>query len=755
MQKVITDQPRFNPTINIGNYFMNWMSSDPIRKTNKFKIIFSMKQSEIVKNSYEKIVINIKNSKFEKYKKNKNASSTLTSMSEITNKSYSIIKSLQMISTGGERSVTVNLASHLNNAAVNLLKNGYKPEDVPALYGPKRILVSEKKSNEDIASNQEHLYLSPHKISLLNFSLLQKKIHPYKVASEENFDTPEIKVLRNFYLNINDLENDQSKFYVKTQNELRDEIYLTAQIDIPEDFTICDIDFTLYKIGFSNFFYKKTKIFNFSSYLSHKKNIFNSPIINISGDYVSVRQTDEKSPKIEISKKSIFHDTSSTKYETRKISNIDHNKHETIKAQQKKSSLEIIKCSIPDSGKFSAVVNGNIETIDTTGLIVGSMIGDNAILIKLVNPPFDALEFKISKRSMRSNVHSTVMDISAFKSVYSQEVIDRNVKNYEIYEYFVTYKTKNGTIRMSTTSRIHEHVFSGFKGISTQIIPKSTSGDTIAFDIKTSIQKGMEDELLKQLKNQDLYDQYKDSLQSLLDEFSKLIFHKVDRINLSSGVRESFGITSNINFIDDDISRSKYGVSALDSSKNYLYEVYACLGHPKTLIKDSIVKEKKYIGNSIKEYYYNSHKWDHHRSSIYGTVYPLDISGKSFTPNQLEGQNIGLVAGFTANLGSLTKKEDKIYQFQINRISIDKINLQWKVSNFDLYDHFIIVKEVNQKREFLGAFDNFSVIDTIRAIDMGLIRYYIIPIMQNFSCGKIVISNSVTIDPEEFMAYNR
>jgi histone acetyltransferase (RNA polymerase elongator complex component) len=66
------------------------------------------------------------------------------------------------------------------------------------------------------------------------------------------------------------------------------------------------------------------------------------------------------------------------------------------------------------------------------------------------------------------------------------------------------------------------------------------------------------------------------------------------------------------------------------------------------------------------------------------------------------------------------------------------------------YDHFIIVKEVNQKREFLGAFSQFETTDLIKKSDMGLVSYHIIPVFKNYDVGSSLQSNSIILDPQEF-----
>jgi hypothetical protein len=256
---------------------------------------------------------------------------------------------------------------------------------------------------------------------------------------------------------------------------------------------------------------------------------------------------------------------------------------------------------------------------------------------------------------------------------------------------------------------------------------------------------------LQQLKNQNIYDQYKDSLQFLSEEFDKLIFYKIDRVDLSTGIRETFGITSNSFFMDDENSQRQFKVSPRDILKKYLYEIYVILGHPKTLIKDSVIKQNRYVGNAIKEYYYNSHKWDHPKSSQQGTVYSLDNQRKSLTPDQIEGGNIGLTASYTASPSINSQKSN--VNFFIRRLDLNRIQLKWQFETTK-YEYFIIIKEVNKNREFLGSFDSTSYVDLIRSTDMGSIRYYMIPIFENYSPDRVVISNSITIDPEEFSVYN-
>jgi hypothetical protein len=196
------------------------------------------------------------------------------------------------------------------------------------------------------------------------------------------------------------------------------------------------------------------------------------------------------------------------------------------------------------------------------------------------------------------------------------------------------------------------------------------------------------------------------------------------------------------------MTRKKSSVSSLDSNKNYLYEVFVLIKDPKSLIKNNVVKETKYMGNSVKEYYYNSYKWDQKTIST-GVVYSLDPKGNINIPDLIESGNIGSTATYQANISSINSL--KIKNFSISRIDFNKIFLSWMTNgNVEDYDHFIIIKEVNQKREFLGAFSQFETTDLIKKSDMGLVSYHIIPVFKNYDAGSSFQSNSIILDPQEF-----
>jgi hypothetical protein len=158
------------------------------------------------------------------------------------------------------------------------------------------------------------------------------------------------------------------------------------------------------------------------------------------------------------------------------------------------------------------------------------------------------------------------------------------------------------------------------------------------------------------------------------------------------------------------------------------------------------------MGDSGKKrtYAYRPYKWRQPETLRTGTIFAHDEKGGMIGRTVLEDGEIGITATYTlANAIKTYGISDVLAQ----RLDLRKIKVTWNFDNeFLEYDHFILIKEVNKERNFIGAVMSTSYIDVLESEEAGTIIYYVIPVIRDYSIASPSASNAILIDPEELEA---
>jgi hypothetical protein len=398
------------------------------------------------------------------------------------------------------------------------------------------------------------------------------------------------------------------------------------------------------------------------------------------------------------------------------------------------------------------------QIFDPSSLIItDSAASFNQAILKLFNPPEDASQYKIVRKQVIASAvrHDTVVEISNFKSVNDATVIDASVVDGESYEYTLYFKTNTGLTRRSKSYNFYYKNSIINQAINTQITNFSTSKDenddpVVSFDISTNVTPGTEsNKLIQLLKDDGVYDELFSNTQTLNDTFKDLIFHKVTRINLKTGQKESFQLSqSQTQFTDNVQTRTVNSISPIKIGIPYRYEVRVALINVNSSLRDYVVSETSDF--STDTVYYNPYKWKQPFTKKTGTILAQDNSSnfKSSQPT-FESYELGVAAfkditytNVDYDISSVTVSS---FQTKINYV-------EWQLPlPLAAYDHFVIVKQVNKKKSILDAVYSSEYYDILDpATDVGTICYYITPVFQDYSVGKTIKSNIIVKYPREY-----
>jgi len=768
-------------------YFATLLEENDLRY--KFQVVFSISQSEIFKKSLNKVVINAINPNViiseGTNQQESVASSAQTPASD--NIGYQelqniLLKNVRQINLARLKlnsiidSKTVDLQSHINNNVLSDLKAGKDIPNIPSLYS----LINSIEENHE-ANSYPSSDINRYSIQSLNQRLISKfLIDPSEIVTEKKENKNLIiKNLRNFYLSsaLSSLQKDEVYYKSVKKVKLVDRVYIKTFLELPKDLsqTNIDIEFEIYEFG--NYIPIK-RIEKKINVAKHVKLFYieNSlPSLNSSDRFLHLSKV-SKSDSFEILQKTMNNAARVTSYRSREQKKFDSNSLQGTATFMidtvPNNSISIYRCLFKDSSStvsnpyFKNVIVGNPLQIDSSGLIIEPSSDSNYVTISIVNAPSFADQVQISRRQKVGGEYNDFIVIVPFSYILDSKISfsDKSVKDGQIYEYKIKYKTSDGLVKESI-SRTYKHVSSSlFSNINTTI--QNVVADTykgkprLNFNINSTFSPSTSEKLKEYFAGSQAFAALYDSIISESDNYQNLLFNKVTRLNLKTGERETFENLDNNNFAnlsanfeDSEKTQRLFSLSPIEQNTSYKYEIRTFLRNPLSVLRDYVKTETVNVGSSgkTKTYSYRPYKWRQPLSLETGTILASDDDGNLIGRSTLDDGEVGITATYIINADPTSKNEELAIQDLIaERVDANKIKINWNVNKDILeYDHFILIKEANKKRKFLGAVISQDVIDFIEKDDAGTIIYYVIPVLNDYSLAPSSRSNSIIINPEE------
>lgn len=759
----------------------------------RFEIAFQMLQSEIYNRSLKKVVIKAINEDvtIQEGSSEQSLVSSQTPDQDVTDlqQGVSDINSLLM-----EKNLQINYAKNFNSSiifkkeidlqpyvkkeAISDLQSKKKVEDISSFYSYVDCLEIDKEEFEYNASNINSAIAKN-----INLKLLSKfLIDPSEIFSK-NYDvltSNATKDLKEFYLN--DVLSSCAKenvYYKSTKKvKFKDEIFIKTFLDLPKDLSKNKsilLAFEIYGKEVGKPIQTLEKTIDVPKHVSYSKYDKTIPSISYFNGFLNVNKNSLLNSFVVMSKE-INNSAISTHYSNvfqEKFISSSKNEQVTKKVSPiVPNKLIIYRCVSKDSDQdltnpfFKNIVVGSPVDLDTTGLIIEPIKDSEHASISIVNPPYYASQAKIIRRTNSSGGFGPPVVIRDFSKILKENQIsfkDTIAKSGEIYEYSVVYKTYDGTIKNSI-SRIYQHFVSKIaSNITSEIqlitfnIAKDSSKTSLEFNIKVNIDDDVEKKIKEYFNTNDLSSEFSEELDSQSNNYKKLIFNKVSRLNLKTGIREIFPHVSLINagtiqtnLADDESTRSRYSISSLDPTTSYKYEVITHIKDPKTLLRDFIETVSGYEvgGNSGKKktYSYRPYKWNQPSIKKNSTIPAQDHLGNNISESVLEDGEVGITSSYVYSVDASLSGISNLF---LERINVNKVKLSWNTTTGSGYDHFVVIKEVSKKRRIVGAVFSNTLIDSIDEQDAGTIIYYVIPVLSDYSISKPERSNAIVVDPEE------
>ncbi len=585
----------------------------------------------------------------------------------------------------------------------------------------------------------------------------------------------------------NTLLNASSTTIVSDNSNISSEVLIpvlvstkTSEVKIVKQINIGKILQSEFFVRFELFDKSGEKIDTITSKVLHSQqiSIYNRPtvppIVKVSQSnslgkrVLNISQKDHKAKKVLVYKK-VVSKTDFSKKDYSQVSEIDLGSSQgfiSYPVYIDSTSATIFRC-IPVgadnsiSSEFTNVVFKPIKVADyqssdkfltvslTTKLVLGG------IVVELNGLPHGVVSANILRRdrTIKDKSFSFVNGVAPIlvnnQTAFPVEILDTfDLKSKHIYEYSCDLVFKGGEVFKNIKNSFVEYIPISEDLVNTRVgnVKKIEFADgvDVSFDLASTIVKNKLDDFKKLLEQSDLLDFYKESISKEKNEFKELIAYKIERINLTTGEDEDFGIFVGEAFSDAEL-RKVSGVKPLIPGNDYRYEIYAILRTQETLLE----KFNRKVNKNNRVYQFQPSKFLH----------PLALEEGNLSTPTTRLQNYGRDELTFGKLGNITfvnvsipKIFPEIIQQRAERVSSKFVLVQWKLSNnFKEIDHFLISKDLNRVKTFIGkshtvsTSNTYEFLDPIDSFDIGTCNYYIRPIYNDYAPGPEVETNTLVI----------
>lgn len=491
------------------------------------------------------------------------------------------------------------------------------------------------------------------------------------------------------------------------------------------------------------------------------------------GNYrvMKIKQEDKNSNSIAVYRKSV---TGNDEETFKKITTIPLLPGEEIQftdrpSQSEKTLYRVIpfnELSI-SSGEFSSVVapgikskNNKIEP-DNLTLLASEVSG--AVKVSVFNIPSEVIAIRLIRKNLTTH-ESSFTNLSNVLGG-SLRKFDKTTSNIEfqdvpsrvsaIYEYKIVMIDSYGDERESQNRAIIH--FSGdiedqesYSLYSNSLRVGDAGSLSVSFQVDAPTNQASLDLIYGTLIDAGLDSLYTDEIKSNKELFNKIVSLEMLRFDTVTGLNESFGVVKTGLFQDDSRSQRAANVSSLVGGRKYIYQFRLLVRAPGTIFSESSVSKNDL--ETGKSYPVLMKKFNSpvvlKKGTLTSNSKQLRVTSRaSFKLDPAAGSASEMIQGRTALTGEVIVTVPHV-DTDITDPSVEETVrgnvVRWKVNEgLQKIDHIIIFAEYNGKLAPLRAlhfFGNDSMVyldDRLKA-SLNDVSYYIQPIFQNFSQGRLI-----------------
>jgi len=406
------------------------------------------------------------------------------------------------------------------------------------------------------------------------------------------------------------------------------------------------------------------------------------------------------------------------------------------------------------SYEFTNVVLRPSKVYPVKAVSLVTAFAEAGISLELRNIPTDVVSIQflvkdktIHERNWRNVGPPFVVDDS-IRNLDFMTVTDPTVKHQHVYEYTVKMFYLAGSTELAGHALI-EFVKPESNVVTTEISNIEIAQDDIpnvTFQMTTELLDSNLDILTGLMKLREIEKYFTDSIADERDLFKQLVAHNVQRVNITTGEREDFGVISDTIF-NDDRSRRSNAVKPLDVRMKYRYEVYPLLRSPESLFER--LSKNKVDEVTKKPYRYNPAKFLHPVTLNRGMIVTPLGRKTLFAKQEMSHGIVGNVETIDVDF---ERPPATINNIDAGRIDYDTVRVDWQIDGqISQIDHFIVMKETLGSRTIIGKVhseftdNNAYFLHRITGDDSAQFRYVIVPVFNDYTIGMKQESNYIEV----------
>jgi len=274
-----------------------------------------------------------------------------------------------------------------------------------------------------------------------------------------------------------------------------------------------------------------------------------------------------------------------------------------------------------------------------------------------------------------------------------------------------------------------------------------TNVPNVRFDVTTITTDTDVQVVLKMLRDQGMQQFFQNDLQLQRDQLNDLVAHNVQRVDLTTGKREDFGVMTTQKF-DDSLLRRNLAIDPLFYGHKYRYEITPLLRAPETLFSEHV--KQSVDSNTNKQYSFKPSKFLHPAALKRGVLTTTTGASQRYAKEPMSYGAVGAVTpvevSFDGDAASVVASSAMRFDRYLNVVT-------WSVlGDMNQVDHFLVFKQVNGVRTLVGkthsefAYGNCQYLHSLSNKDVGAITYVIVPIMDDYKVGRSSSTNVVLIE---------
>lgn len=399
---------------------------------------------------------------------------------------------------------------------------------------------------------------------------------------------------------------------------------------------------------------------------------------------------------------------------------------------------------------FTSVVVSNRNDPQTNKIvaIIRPTLNGNSIEITNIDPK--AVSIRILRRDLtiKEKELSPITD-GDFVSVYGKTgsnltFNDSGLKEEHFYEYWYEFIDNKGkSLRAICGNSFYRPIQESALtiAINNVTVANTVGGVDCKFDIDTVLPESVTDRIKNTSTNQSQDTIFATQIEQQKNDLSKLLAHKVVRIDLQDGTVEDLGILSSKSF-SDIATRSNSASTDLREGRKYRYIVSPLLRQADTLFADVLQTGTDSV--TKRAYQYSSYKFNHPYSLKRGSLTTKESQKRNHAPEDFE-------FGYVGSLASVDI-EVRAESISLNDISI--VNLEntdvitWTTSgDTRAIDHYKIISYTNGIQKVIGKVfhdisrNNFVFIRKLDSLDSKNLdrTYEIVPVRWDYELDQSYI----------------